>query len=57
MTTTDNPKSFGFSAASARAKGETRMYYILTVTFAALTVFTPTFIAMRDRTNASWRMR
>jgi len=40
-----------------RAKGETRMYYAITTTFAALTVFTPTFIALRDRTNANWRSR
>ena len=33
------------------------MYYAITTTFAALTVFTPAFIAMRDRTNANWRSR
>jgi hypothetical protein len=33
------------------------MYYAITTTFAALTIFTPTFIALRDRTNANWRQR
>jgi hypothetical protein len=33
------------------------MYYAITTTFAALTVFVPTFIGMRDRSNANWRNR
>ena len=33
------------------------MYYAITTTLLALTVFTPTFIALRDRTNANWRSR
>jgi hypothetical protein len=33
------------------------MYYAITTTFAALTIFTPAFIAMRDRTNSNWRSR
>jgi hypothetical protein len=33
------------------------MYYALTTTFAALTVFVPTFIGMRDRTNSDWRKK
>ena len=36
---------------------ETHMYYAITTTYAALTVFTPAFIAMRDRTNSNWRSR
>lgn len=31
------------------------MYTLLLTTFAALTVFVPSFIALRDRTNADWR--
>ena len=31
------------------------MYYALVTTFSALTVFVPTFIGMRSRTNADWR--
>jgi hypothetical protein len=31
------------------------MYYALITTFAALTVFVPTFIGMRARTNSNWR--
>lgn len=31
------------------------MYYAIVSTFFALTVFTPTFIGMRARTNANWR--
>jgi hypothetical protein len=31
------------------------MYTLLIATFAALTIFVPTFIGMRDRTNANWR--
>lgn len=34
---------------------ETRMYDLLIATFAALTVFVPTFIGIRARTNANWR--
>ena len=30
------------------------MYEAIVITFAALTVFIPVFIAMRDRTNANW---
>jgi hypothetical protein len=33
------------------------MYYAITTTFAALTVFVPTFIGMRDRTNSNWRQK
>lgn len=40
-----------------RSKGDTRMYDLLIITFAALAIFTPTFIAMRDRTNADWHVR
>jgi hypothetical protein len=31
------------------------MYDVIVTTFAALTVFAPTFIGMRARTNANWR--
>jgi hypothetical protein len=31
------------------------MYDAIVATFAALTVFVPTFIAVRARTNADWR--
>lgn len=31
------------------------MYTAILTTFAALTVFLPSFIALRDRTNADWR--
>jgi hypothetical protein len=31
------------------------MYGLLIVTFAALTVFVPSFIGIRARTNANWR--
>ena len=31
------------------------MYDAIVATFAALTVFVPTFIGMRARTNADWR--
>jgi hypothetical protein len=31
------------------------MYTAITATFAALTVFVPTFIGLRARTNANWR--
>lgn len=31
------------------------MYDAIVTTFAALTVFVPTFIGMRARTNADWR--
>jgi hypothetical protein len=31
------------------------MYTLLIATFASLTVFVPTFIGIRDRTNADWR--
>jgi hypothetical protein len=31
------------------------MYDIIVATFAALTVFVPTFIGLRARTNADWR--
>ena len=62
MTTTDNPKRFGIRAATAKsasasAIGESRMYYAITTTFAALMIFVPTFIGLRDRTNADWRSR
>ena len=30
------------------------MYEAIVTVFAALTVFAPTFIALRDRTNANW---
>lgn len=30
------------------------MYEAIVITFAALTVFVPSFIALRDRTNANW---
>jgi hypothetical protein len=31
------------------------MYDVIVATFAALTVFVPTFIGLRARTNADWR--
>jgi hypothetical protein len=31
------------------------MYYAITTTFAALSIFVPSFIALRDRSNADWR--
>ena len=31
------------------------MYDAIILTFAALTIFVPSFIALRDRTNANWR--
>jgi hypothetical protein len=31
------------------------MYDAIVATFAALTVFVPTFIGLRARTNADWR--
>jgi hypothetical protein len=31
------------------------MYDAIVATFAALTVFVPTFIGVRARTNANWR--
>lgn len=31
------------------------LYYALVSTFAALTVFVPTFIGLRDRSNSDWR--
>jgi hypothetical protein len=31
------------------------MYDLLIATFATLTVFVPTFIGIRARTNANWR--
>jgi hypothetical protein len=33
------------------------MYYALVSTFAGLTIFVPTFIGLRSRTNADWRNR
>jgi hypothetical protein len=33
------------------------MYFALTASVLALTVFIPSFIALRDRTNANWRSR
>lgn len=33
------------------------MYNVLLTTFAALTVFVPTFIGIRSSTNAEWRDR
>jgi len=33
------------------------MYFACTAFVFALTVFVPSFIAMRDRTNANWRTR
>ncbi|HEY4357113.1 MAG TPA: hypothetical protein VGN16_15295 [Acidobacteriaceae bacterium] len=33
------------------------MYFACTALVFALTVFVPSFIAMRDRTNANWRTR
>lgn len=33
------------------------MYYALVSTFAGLTIFVPTIIGLRDRTNADWRKR
>ena len=46
------------SLSTTRAENkEKHMYYAITTTFAALTVFVPTFIGMRDRTNANWRSR
>lgn len=33
------------------------MYHLLIGTFASLTVFVPTFIGMRDRTNSDWHSR
>ena len=33
------------------------MYTALIATFAALTIFVPSFIALRDRSNANWRVR
>lgn len=33
------------------------MYNVLVTTFAALTVFVPSFIGIRASTNANWRQR
>lgn len=33
------------------------MYLALTASVLALTVFVPSFIGLRDRTNANWRSR
>jgi hypothetical protein len=33
------------------------LYYALVSTFATLTVFVPSFIGLRARTNANWRSR
>jgi hypothetical protein len=54
MTTTTTPP--GFSAAiTASVIEETRMYELLIATFATLTVFVPTFIGIRARTNSDWK--
>jgi hypothetical protein len=52
MTTTT---TLGFSAATRERNKETCMYDLLIATFAALTVFVPSFIGIRARTNANWR--
>ena len=31
------------------------MYYAITATFLALTIFVPSFIGLRARSNANWR--
>jgi hypothetical protein len=58
MTTTDNP-TFGQLRRTqfARAIGETRMYLAIVATVFASTVFIPSFIGIRARTNADWRSR
>jgi hypothetical protein len=42
---------------SCRAIGETRMYFALIATAFASTVFVPSFIGIRARTNADWHSR
>jgi len=42
------------AAANVRAKGELRMYFAITATVFALTVFVPSFIGLRASTNANW---
>jgi len=51
------PKRPSSLSTTRAAKRRNTMYYAITTTFAALTVFVPTFIGMRDRTNANWRSR
>ena len=54
MNTTTTPNRVQRRSIRGRNE-ETRMYEILIATFAALTVFLPTFIGIRARTNADWR--
>ncbi len=54
MNTTTTPHRVQRRSIRARYE-ETCMYEILIATFAALTVFVPTFIGIRARTNADWR--
>lgn len=66
----NDPNSFAFFYTfreSATASGtstqfqhfikEFFMYFACTALVFALTIFVPSFIAMRDRTNANWRTR
>jgi len=54
MTTHYNPARVQRRSHCERNE-ETRMYDLLIATFAALTVFVPTFIGIRARTNADSR--
>jgi hypothetical protein len=54
MNTTTTPHRVQRRSVRERNE-ETRMYELLIATFAALTVFVPTFIGIRARTNADWK--
>ena len=54
MNTTTTPNRVQRRSIRERHE-ETRMYELLIATFAALTVFVPTFIGIRASTNADWR--
>jgi hypothetical protein len=43
------------SPPRARATGETRMYTFAIAFFSAATIFVPSFIGIRSRTNSNWR--
>jgi len=47
------PQNFGHQRCLCARKEKHAMYYTITATLLALTVFTPTFIGLRARTNSS----
>jgi len=55
MTPNYHPYMGSAPTHTARATGETRMYTFAIAFFSAATVFVPSFIGIRARTNSNWR--